>query len=97
MNRYKKHKLITSLDELYKQELIINVNSLKPIHAGWFGSWQIRTAKNLINARSLYTAVNVQRSEGKLYCKYCEKDTYTYDLDGIKCWECEEGVVWYYL
>ena len=55
--KYKKGKQITSLDELYKQEFIYFHHKIT--HNGWFGSWQVRMAHNLLTRGVLYYAEKV--------------------------------------
>lgn len=54
--KYRRGEVITSLDELAKQEFIYWHNKI--YHAGWFMSWQFRMAKRFIDAGSLYYAVS---------------------------------------
>lgn len=53
--KYRKGAKITSLDELAKQEFIYYRDKIT--HAGWFMSWQFRTAEMYIKYGFLYYAV----------------------------------------
>ena len=55
--KYRKGKQITSLDELYKQELIYDRHQV--VHRGWFGSWQLRFTYERMNKGYLFYAEKV--------------------------------------
>ena len=57
---YKKGIPITSLDQLMKQEQVLFIPLNKVFSYGWFASWQMQYALNLIKGRALYT---VDKSE----------------------------------
>lgn len=65
--KYKKGKLITSLDDLSQQEFIFVLH--KVYHTGWFGSWQLRRCKDLIQAGKIYSAVRIDKESdhGEIY------------------------------
>lgn len=54
--KYKRGTLITSLDELAEQTFVYWGSRLRPIHRGWFLSWQFRMAKNAVDRGVLYRA-----------------------------------------
>lgn len=62
MSKYETGKVIESLDELYKQELIFfTANGFKKVyHRGWFGGWQIRYAHDQIMQKRLYTVKTIE-------------------------------------
>ena len=66
--KYKIGQPITSIDELMNQKYIYMVHGMseKIYHHGFFGSWQLRYAKGLINQRHLYTAVPNDSEQQKL-------------------------------
>lgn len=53
--KYKKGEQITSIDELMEQEFIYCHH--KVTHKGWFGSWQLRFAKQMIERGILFKAI----------------------------------------
>lgn len=59
MSAYEKGKRIESLDELARQELIICQlgSASKALSRGWFISWQMKYAQDLITRGALFTAV----------------------------------------
>ena len=53
--KYKPGVPITSLEQLMSQEKIIFAPLNKVFSYGWFASWQMQYALNLIKRRALYT------------------------------------------
>ena len=47
MGKYEKGEIITSLDELVKQDFVYWNDKIT--HFGWFLSWQLRMTNNAIN------------------------------------------------
>lgn len=58
--KYQKGKLITSLDEMVKQEFIYVGYQTRPIHSGWFLSWQFRMAKDFVETGKVWSAERVE-------------------------------------
>ena len=54
MKKYKPGKVITSLDELAKQDFVIVRH--KVYHTGWFSSWPLRSCRYIIQAGLVYSA-----------------------------------------
>ena len=66
-SNYVKGECITSLDQLMAQDKIIFAPLNKVFSYGWFASWQLHYAMNLIKKRWLYVAVkkeNMNESKG---------------------------------
>lgn len=70
MSKYKPGRRIDTLDDLIKQELIIfrpypEGQHNKVYHQGWFMSWQMRCAMQLIKRGCLYTAEVIESDNGE--------------------------------
>lgn len=59
--KYRMGEVITSLDELAKQEFIFWHKHI--YHAGWFMSWQFRMVKSFLDDCALRYAVKVEDEE----------------------------------
>lgn len=55
MRNYKQGEVITSLDDLSKQEFIFFKRKL--YHKGWFFSWQLRWVSYWLNAGQFFKAI----------------------------------------
>ena len=56
--KYKPGEGIITLDELYEQEFIFWRNRV--VNRGWFGSWQIRWAKQQITQKLIRKAIKIE-------------------------------------
>jgi hypothetical protein len=61
--KYHKGDVITSLDELAKQEFVYFFDKIT--HHGWFASWQFNLAMRYIERGVLYYAVKTETTEYK--------------------------------
>lgn len=61
--KYRKGALITSIGELAEQEFICHGPNV--YHKGWFLSWQISFAKQMIERGFLYRAERIDGTEVK--------------------------------
>lgn len=55
--KYYKGEMITSLDELAKQELVYFRDKIT--HCGWFGAWQLRLITRYIEDGYIYYAERI--------------------------------------
>ena len=55
--KYKKGEKIKSLDELISQEFVYFYDKITSV--GWFGSWQLRWAKSMLDNGKLFKAVPI--------------------------------------
>ena len=53
-SKYRPGGLITSVDQLAREEFIYFNNKL--MHRGWFMSWQLRFAQRMVEENRLYRA-----------------------------------------
>ncbi len=60
-SKYRPGEKITSLDEMAQQEFIYHIE--KVYHAGWFLSWQIKTAEHAIRAGTIKKAIRLTNEE----------------------------------
>lgn len=61
--KYAKGDVITSFDELLRQDFVYFVDKITP--RGWFMSWQIRMAYNAIRGGMIRYAVSATTREDK--------------------------------
>ena len=61
IKKYQKGSVITSLDELAKQEFVFFYDKIT--HNGWFGSWQFSLARRYIERGCLFYAIRVGGEE----------------------------------
>lgn len=61
--KYQKGKLITSLDELARQDFIYVGNQVRPVNCGWFMSWQFRMVNDCVQKGLVWKAERV-KSDG---------------------------------
>jgi hypothetical protein len=60
MKAYEKGELITSLDEMLKQEFIFSRE--KVYHRGWFCSWPIIFAQGKIQEKQIFKAIKTGKT-----------------------------------
>jgi hypothetical protein len=61
--KYKPGVPIVSLDQLMQQEQVLFIPLNKVFSYGWFASWQMRYAMDLIKKRWLYVAVKKESNK----------------------------------
>jgi len=54
-------KVITSLDQLWQCEFVLVHD--KPIHKGWFSSWQMRLAALYVNSGRVYEGIRITKED----------------------------------
>ncbi len=59
MRKYKKGKPIKSMNELMNQEFVYFNHKIT--HEGWFKSWSLRFAQDMIDRGALYKAVKIEK------------------------------------
>ena len=61
--KYRKGEKIESLDALVGEEFVFFYDKIT--HSGWFGSWQLRWAKRMIDRGVLFFAVKEDGINGR--------------------------------
>ena len=59
--KYQKGEPITSIDELMSQDFVYFYDKIT--NSGWFGSWQLRWAKMMIDGGKLFKAISTPKND----------------------------------
>ena len=59
--KYQKGEPITSIDELMSQDFVYFYDKIT--NRGWFGSWQLKWAKMMIDGGKLFRAIRTPKND----------------------------------